>query len=338
MEDDTASKLRTEMVEKLHIYGPYAKAFQKVERHKFVGDRFDLEKVYSNEVLPIKDQNGNLITSSSEPLLMLNMVKLLSLDRGCRVLEIGTGTGYNAALLAELTGSGENVYTVEVNETVAQAAQKNLTENQYTNVHAITGDGSAGYAAGAPYDRIIVTAATTDFTRDWLEQLGENGILVAPFSILGPLIRREYLVRLKRRSGRIIGKFSEPWVSFTRMVGEHQESFEGKKIPKGLAELIQVLRKGPTGPWGETAGSVDVFLFCKICEAIQSNLSGDMKDPNSSWSREVIREWIREWRDDAAIPMINEYNIEVFTNEEPVPKSEYQFALERHCCKVVISY
>ena len=241
-DENIAEKLRKKFVGNASVlHGRYEKAFKKVPRHKFVPDNFSLEEIYSNKAIVI-EEGGIRVTSSTQPFLMAYMLTLLSVNHGHKVLEIGTGTGYNAALLAEIVGNEGKIYTVEINETLAEKAKKNLRETQYANIHVITGDGSKGYALDAPYDRIIVTAKTTEFTTDWLEQLDEGGILVAPFAILGHKVHRDRLVRIERQSGRFIGKFSG-WVSFIPMIGEYQELFDNKQAPKPLNELIQFLSK-----------------------------------------------------------------------------------------------
>ena len=331
-DENIAEKLRKKFVENASVlHGRYEKAFKKVPRHKFVPDNFSLEEIYSNKALVI-EEGGIRVTSSTQPFLMAHMLALLSVNHGHKVLEIGTGTGYNAALLAEIVGNEGNIYTVEINETLAEKAKKNLS--QYANIHVITGDGSKGYVLGAPYDRIIVTAKTTEFIPYWLEQLDEGGILVAPFAILGREVYRDRLVRIERQSDRFIGKFSG-WVSFIPMIGEYQELFDNKQAPKPLNELIQFLSKR----WNTLANNIDIFIFCKICEAIQSNLFGSEDlfkgDENliHSWLDEINNEWLN-----TGSPTISEYKIELFPNEKKIEKSEKRFVLERKYCKIVIDY
>ncbi|MEV5575010.1 methyltransferase domain-containing protein [Spirillospora sp. NPDC052269] len=119
-------------------------------------------------------------SSSSQPSLMVEMIEMLELEPGMRVLEIGTGTGYNAALLAYLLG-GDNVVSVEIDEDVAAHARAALDRAGYP-VRVITGSGKDGYAPAAPYDRIMVTAAAHTVPYAWVEQTRPGGRLLVPWA------------------------------------------------------------------------------------------------------------------------------------------------------------
>jgi protein-L-isoaspartate(D-aspartate) O-methyltransferase len=116
-------------------------------------------------------------SSSSAPWLMARMIEALDLKPGMRVLEIGTGTGFNAACLAAL---GADVVSIEVQEDVAEQARANLTG--YHAVRVVTGDGSLGVPDGAPYDRVIATAAVHTVPYSWVQQTRDGGLLVVPYT------------------------------------------------------------------------------------------------------------------------------------------------------------
>lgn len=118
-------------------------------------------------------------SSSSAPSLMRRMIDVLGAEPGMRVLEIGTGTGYNAAMLAEITGS-ENVTSVEVDEEIAGHARRALRAAGFP-VHVITGDGLSGYPGNAPYERVIVTASVRDIPYAWVAQTSPGGRMVIPW-------------------------------------------------------------------------------------------------------------------------------------------------------------
>lgn len=120
-------------------------------------------------------------SSSSAPPLMATMLDHLDLTGSETVLEIGTGTGYNAALLADRVGS-ENVTTIECDPTLADHARARLTQAGYGDVTVVTGDGSGGYRPLAPYDRVIATAAVHEIPHSWVEQTRAGGLIVAPFT------------------------------------------------------------------------------------------------------------------------------------------------------------
>jgi protein-L-isoaspartate(D-aspartate) O-methyltransferase len=114
---------------------------------------------------------------------MTVMLEQLGLLPGHRVLEIGTGSGYNAALLAHLVGPTGEVVTVDIDEELARQARKHVVEAGFPNVKVICADGGYGYADDAPYDRIILTVGAADVLPAWKEQLAPDGRLVLPLSI-----------------------------------------------------------------------------------------------------------------------------------------------------------
>ncbi|TQN31146.1 protein-L-isoaspartate(D-aspartate) O-methyltransferase [Haloactinospora alba] len=119
-------------------------------------------------------------SSSSDPRIMSRMIDAADLVPGMRVLEIGTGTGYNAALLAYLLGA-ENVVSVEVDVSVAEYARSSLAAAGYP-VRVVAGDGTEGYPPGAPYDRVIATASVAALPYAWIEQTRPGGCIVAPWA------------------------------------------------------------------------------------------------------------------------------------------------------------
>ncbi len=144
------------------------------------------------------------------------------LQPGQSVLEIGAGSGYHAATIAEIVGAGGRVYTVEIIESLARVARQNLEKAGYLDrVRILNGDGSLGYQENAPYDRIIVTAAAPEILPGLLEQLSSEGILVIPVggrSFLQQLFR----VR-KQESGRALVE-NLGGVAFVPLVGEKGHS------------------------------------------------------------------------------------------------------------------
>src|SRR5579883_1089376 len=121
---------------------------------------------------------GNPISSSSAPTIMAKTLEGACLSSGQRVLEIGAGTGYNAALLAFLVGDPAFVTTIELEDDLATLARRHLERVIGPGVHVIPGDGFLGYPPNAPYDRIVASVSTHRIPLAWLDQLGEDGILV----------------------------------------------------------------------------------------------------------------------------------------------------------------
>ncbi len=189
-DDDHAQALRRRLVTQLKeqgsIHSPQVEAaFQAVPRHLFVPDA-PLERAYSDEAISNKRLGGSVVSSSSQPTIMAIMLEQLGLQPGHRVLEIGTGTGYNAALMAHMVGETGQVVTLDIDDDIVASAKDRLAAAGWSQVQAICADGAYGYPNAAPYDRIILTVAAWDIAPAWREQLKSDGRLVLPLSIRGP--------------------------------------------------------------------------------------------------------------------------------------------------------
>jgi protein-L-isoaspartate(D-aspartate) O-methyltransferase len=192
----SAASLRRRLVAELERRGALRstsvrEAFLRVPRELFVpefADREGLEAVYRNELIVTKsDANGFPLSSSSEPQVMAAMLEQLQLRQGMRVLEIGTGTGYNAALVKTVVGPRGRLVSVELDPELARKARAALRAGGYP-VRVTCADGHLGYAAAAPYDRIVLTAGSGTITRAWRDQLVDGGLLELPLRMtaVGP--------------------------------------------------------------------------------------------------------------------------------------------------------
>jgi protein-L-isoaspartate(D-aspartate) O-methyltransferase len=146
-------------------------AMVKVPRHRFVADALRT-RAYGDHALPIGA--GQTI---SQPFMVALMTQALQLSGGEKILEIGTGSGYQTAILAEFT---PRLFSIERNADLARSAAVRLRELGYSNVILKTGDGSLGWPEHAPFDRILVTAGAPDLPVPLFEQLAEGGLLVIP--------------------------------------------------------------------------------------------------------------------------------------------------------------
>jgi len=146
-------------------------AMLRVPRHEFVPEPYR-QQAYEDHPLPIGE--GQTI---SQPYIVASMLEALSLDPTDKVLEVGTGSGYVSALLAELAAQ---VISVERHATLAAEASRTLDALGYRNVKVVVGDGTQGYAAEAPYDAITVAAAASDLPPALLAQLNEGGRMIIP--------------------------------------------------------------------------------------------------------------------------------------------------------------
>ena len=180
-----ADALREAMVARLGASGviatePVARAMRAVPRHAFLPD-VDLETAYADHAVVIRRrEDGSPTSSVSQPTMVAAMLERLQVAEGHRVLEVGTGSGYNAALLCCLVGSAGTVVTVELEPGLSDRARQALAGIGEERPLLVTGDGRLGHAAGAPYDRVIVTAGASEVAAPWTDQLVEGGRIVAP--------------------------------------------------------------------------------------------------------------------------------------------------------------
>jgi protein-L-isoaspartate(D-aspartate) O-methyltransferase len=167
-------------------------AMLRVPRHAFAPGRLR-DQAYEDHPLPIGE--GQTI---SQPYIVARMLEALELSPTDRVLEVGTGSGYLTALLAELAAQ---VFSVERHAALADAARELLARMGYANVRVIVGDGSRGFAEGAPYDAIIVSAAAAEVPRALVEQLAAGGRMIIP---VGPVDSQQLqLIRVEKGQPRV---------------------------------------------------------------------------------------------------------------------------------------
>jgi protein-L-isoaspartate(D-aspartate) O-methyltransferase len=160
-----------------------AAALTAVPRHEFLPG-VELDRAYADDAVVTKlDADGRPVSSSSQPAIMALMLEQLGVQPGHRVLEIGAGTGFNAALLAHLAGGSGEVTTVDLDAEVAAAAREHLEHSGFGRVSVACADGGRGWPPDAPYDRIIATVGAWDIAPAWVDQLGPGGRLVLPLSL-----------------------------------------------------------------------------------------------------------------------------------------------------------
>lgn len=183
------------------------KAMRKVPRHLFI-DESQWFRAYDDIALPIGE--GQTI---SQPYMVAIMTELLELKGYEKVLEIGTGSGYQAAILAELS---KEVYTIERVQSLSERASMVLRSLNYDNVHLRVGDGTLGWPEEAPFDRVIITAACPEIPEPVINQLNEDGIVVAP---VGERFS-QVLLKARKEAGRLNEEYHTPCV-FVPLIGKY---------------------------------------------------------------------------------------------------------------------
>lgn len=205
-----AQARREVLVQTIEVSG-YAKsprvldAMRKVPRHLFVPEA-SLDDAYRDAPYPIA--HGQTI---SQPSLVAEMTEALEILPNHRVLEIGTGSGYQAAILSLLAAE---VYTIEIVPELGERSTRTLRDLGHANVHVRIGDGYAGWPEHAPFDRIIVTAAPPEIPKALTDQLADGGILLAPVGEQG---EDQWLVRVRKQGNVLTRERIEP-VRFVPMV------------------------------------------------------------------------------------------------------------------------
>ena len=183
----------------------------RVPRHLFVEERLR-ERAYADYPLPIGD--GQTI---SQPYVVALMTEALRLRPGDRVLEIGTGSGYQAAVLAEIV---KDVYTIEIRKSLADMSEKRFREFGYKNVKVKYADGYFGWEEYAPFDAIIITASANHIPPPLIRQIKEGGRLIIP---LGNTVYYQTLTLLTKKKGDLdVEQMGS--VAFVPMIGEAEKS------------------------------------------------------------------------------------------------------------------
>jgi len=216
--DANAQKRLNDLIDRLKTTGSIQSAaveaaFRAVPRHLFLPG-VALEKVYADEAIPTRYWDGLPISSSSQPAAMATMLEQLDVQPGHRVLEIGAGTGYNAALLAHLAGPEGTVVTIDLDADITVDAETHLRTAGFPRVLVLTRDGALGALEHAPFDRIVLTVGTWDVAPAWRDQLAPGGRLLLPLWLRGA----QRTVAFERSNGHL-ASLSVSSCAFMRLRG-----------------------------------------------------------------------------------------------------------------------
>lgn len=187
------------------------KAFKELNREDFISENLK-NAAYDDMPLPLL--RGKTI---SQPTTVMIMTCALELEYGEKVFEIGTGSGYQAAIIAKIVGPKGKVITTEVVPELVQLSRQNLKKAKIHNVVVLEEDGSNGMTSEAPFDKVIITSACKEFPRPLLEQLKPNGVIVGP---VGTKYEQEMIRGTKDKNGHLELEFLGPFL-FTPMYGKY---------------------------------------------------------------------------------------------------------------------
>jgi protein-L-isoaspartate(D-aspartate) O-methyltransferase len=243
-------------------------AFRETPRHRFVHHYLDarrkkprmvkvdpdrpsvaqLERIYSNEALTTHRPPGRLSTIS-QPALVGQMLGALQLKPGLNVLEVGAGTGWNAALMGRIVGPAGSITSVELHAAVAQEARRALAAAGPGNVKVVRRDGALGHPESAPFDRIVTTVGTPEIFRTWMDQLKEGGTMLLPLQAI-PHGGFCLLAVLRKSGEHLAGEVVGPaW--FIRLEGHNSQEQARMRRAHDLFERASSARRGRKclAPW-----------------------------------------------------------------------------------------
>lgn len=305
MDDTGAARLHPELVELLRSQNvirtaPVDAAMTAVPRHLFLPG-VPLETAYAPDdaVVTTWNAEGTALSSASAPRVVAAMLEQLDVQPGHRILEIGAGTGYNAALLSQLTGPTGTVTTIDLDEDIVDGARQALAASGHGTVRVICGDGELGDPDHAPFDRIIVTVGAWDLPPTWLDQLAPDGRLVVPLRIHDSTTRSIAFdrtdTRLVSRSMHLcgfvpmrgVGHHAEPHIVLSdnrdiQLLLPHEPEHDtAARLSTALTQPRSESWTGVTIPPGEPFQQLDLWLalttpgFCRLIaqpEAINDGL------------------------------------------------------------------
>lgn len=216
------------------------KGFSEVPREEFLAKRCSLSLVYEDIVLVSYD-DGEEFSTSSQPSLMALFMEWVGIKEGMKVLEIGGGTGYNAAVMGKIVGKKGLVISVEYSSKICEFAQENLNRLGIENVVMKCGDGYVGAPEFSPFDAVVVTVGVDEIPHTWFEQLRERGMVVAPINLISSGRQPAFL--FEKRKDYLVGHFKldTRFIKASGMLGNLVERNRSKlKKNRSLEKVLPI--------------------------------------------------------------------------------------------------
>lgn len=254
------------------------RAFREVLRHQFLPPDINVAEVYQDRTIVLKEAAaggplppGMPLSSSTMPGLLASILEAAELRPGMHAMQIGTGPGYLAALMANLVTDSGRLVTVEVDVDMAERAGRKLHSLGHLNVRCVCADGSLGYPPAAPYQRIIVTASCAEVPQAWMDQLDRDGLLILPFS---PSQRAGLypVIAFQKQGERLLGTVASSLVTvgFIPLYGQGvacRVLYE-QSIADLESAAFRQLRQ--SGYQGEAYRAILLVVLLEIARAVQS--------------------------------------------------------------------
>ena len=327
------------------------RAFRRVQRHRLVETFYrppgpqggppiqhdpehplleHLDLIYSNTALGTRFVDGMPASSTSQPSLVAEMLELLDLAPGTKILEIGAGTGYNAALMAELVGDQRLVVTVDLLDDVVAQTRRLLARTGYGEIAVLLRDGVEGAPEQAPFDRIVATVGCSDLSPRWVEQLAEGGRMLMPLDHAGG----HPLFLLHKERGTLQGRIAS-WAGFMPIRGPlHVDGL----WPIGVVQpdSDEPIRQrdpwpgfgaaGPLPSLGCSADEIDLLFYVSLIDRRACwgpggvGLSGDL----NGWAV-AGPGGIRWWKDASLVEQLDRLHLQWLARGRPTLR-DYQAA------------
>jgi protein-L-isoaspartate(D-aspartate) O-methyltransferase len=214
-------------------------ALRAVPRHLFLPG-LAVADAYADEAVAVQFTDGVATSSASQPSMMAIMLEQLDLRPGHRVLEVGAGTGYNAALMSRIVGPAGAITAVDIDEELVDRAAVHLASAGVYGVDLVVADGAYGYPPGAPYDRIVLTVGSDDVRPEWVAQLAPGGRLLLPLAVRGSQLS----VALDLGPDGVLRCDSVRSCAFIRLRGS-AASADGSRAIDGLGVALQAVDDMP---------------------------------------------------------------------------------------------